>query len=302
MPDKNVNIEVKVNVYSRNGNTITMGSYPQSLVKDEKLIPELLKISGGTSSSGWNEYDVYDGTGHGCYMYYKDIEYMGNKYRAVYFTKYRPDYGMEAKEENSYVDNNGYKINEIYFFKYEPITWTIISEANGKAKCVSNLVLDSQAYTNSLDQNKYLHNAVGNKYTSYANNYFYSDVRIWLNTNVQTIGYTSNNSHSFMNTAFNKTQLAKLAKLGRSNIESVDDYVGLINTSDVPTNLQGYGTDYAMIQGLEVDSDKKCAYYSGSASGDGLDVLIVNSNGEYSGTAQCNYTHIGIRPVINIVL
>jgi len=76
----------------------------------------------------------------------------------------------------------------------------------------------------------------------------------------------------------------------------MDVYVG------ITANLQGYGTDYAMIQGLEVQSNKACAYYSGSASGNGLDVLIVNNKGEFSGIAQCNYTHIGIRPVINIIL
>lgn len=66
----------------------------------------------------------------GDWMKYADITLDGEKYRAVRFTAYRPDFiGDLASTTNgsySMQDDNGYKLNTVYYFKYEPLKWRVL--------------------------------------------------------------------------------------------------------------------------------------------------------------------------------
>ena len=76
------------------GDIIEFGSYPQSKVTDSTLISKLNNVP-----KTWISYGYYSGTGKysdgnmkpSDYMQYADINYGGNKYRAVTFSQYRPD-------------------------------------------------------------------------------------------------------------------------------------------------------------------------------------------------------------------
>lgn len=60
-------------------------------------------------------------------MRYVDLVYNGSKYRAVRFTEYRPNFTENTDDiANSGIDNNGYYINNTYWFKYEPISWRVV--------------------------------------------------------------------------------------------------------------------------------------------------------------------------------
>ena len=111
------------------GDIIEFGSYPQTQVKDAELIKKLDNIG-----KSWRSYGYYSGNGEygsmaqGDWMKYADFKYDGNKYRAVTFSKYRPSYtywNYEESKSQQYL--NGYKINEVYYFLYEPIKWKVES-------------------------------------------------------------------------------------------------------------------------------------------------------------------------------
>ena len=129
---------------------ITFGSYPQSAVKDDALISKL-----NLMPLTWESYDYMSGDGDmgtmksGDYMQYADVSYRDEKYRAVRFSSYRPIWicGLPGVDE-SYQDDNGYKINTVYWFKFEPLKWRIIDRENGLVMCES--VIDAQPFTRKI--------------------------------------------------------------------------------------------------------------------------------------------------------
>ena len=187
--------------YVRDGKKMIFGSYPQSEVTDVAL-KNTLNLKAGTlptkeNSQAWSFYD---------YMWYIDVEEGGEKYRGIYFTSYRP---------KSYaIENNGYYINTVYWFKYEPISWTILSEntTDGTALLWSDIVLDSQPLTKSVQET-----------------YAQSSIRKWLN-------------EVFYNTAFEdfEKEIIITSTVDNSHLsfENTQDKVLLLSETEV--SMSGY--------------------------------------------------------------
>lgn len=164
--------------YSEDGKYLYFGEYPQTNVTDEILIQQLNTMYGNLpankTSGNWISYE-YDSQNGSDFMWYIDIELSGNKYRGVYFTDYRSYYvGTPSSIENSCQFDNGYMINEVYWFEFEPIKWRILSQNGETALIMSDIILDSQAFQSNYQSLPY---------GIHANNYEYSTIRMWLNDN-----------------------------------------------------------------------------------------------------------------------
>lgn len=248
------------------GDIIEFGSYPQSKITDSDLIA---KIEAVGKSISWVDYNYYIGTGTSDdgnmkpvdgMMLYKDIPYNGSKYRAVKINQYRP-YRTGNTSSETYQYDNGYNKGNIYYFKYEPLSWRILDPSEGYVMC--NQIIDSQAYQNFIYYN-------GSEYynseacENYASDWVTSSLRQWLN-------------NSFYNTAFNAEEKEQI---GTSHLEnksiissaynSADTYdkIFLISYYDAANSAYGFdsssdandaarqlkGTDYAKCQGLYVSS------------------------------------------------
>ncbi len=236
---------------SDNTNIIYFGSYPQSEVTDSSLKTILSNLSGTlpTSSNNynWSSYGYYISGNKSNYMWYIDINYNNEKYRGVYFTSYRPyRTTYSSTTDDSYQDNNGYYTSTVYWFKYEPIKWQILTESNGKAFLLADIVLDSQEYYVSTKPFGTLMNV---------NNYEYSTIRAWLN-------------ETFYNTAFNELEkeiiqttlvdnsVSSTGDIANSYVyNNTNDKVFLLSYQEVTTYLtsdalrQRKTTDYAKSQG-----------------------------------------------------
>ena len=243
---------------ARDNGRFYFGLYPQTEVADGETTTALVNIAGNpiTSTSGWTSYNYYvSGIKTDC-MCYKDVTYNGEIYRGVYIRNYRPYY-FNYNGGSTYQDENGYNTNSAYWFKYEPIEWTIVSEDNGYATIVCNMILDSQAYqdTNIHSNSEHYNNGVDTPSGIYANNYKYSTIRKWLN-------------ETFYQTAFNSLQQAIIQTIEVDNgVESTGyinnlyagentlDKVWLLSYEDVTTHFTSYSeryrmtTDYAQSQG-----------------------------------------------------
>ena len=194
-PPATFNAKAAGSGYSYN-ETVELGSYPQSIVTDPLLISEL-----NAKQLSWNSYNYYSGNGNfgsmgkKNYMLYTDVEHNNEKYRAIVFNEYRPNltyYSSAAKNSNQ--DENGYQLETVYWFKYEPIKWRVFDA--DKALAVSEMILDSQAYSNFVykinsagtdNSDNYFADAKGN---NYANNYFESSIRVWLNSDFYSSAFT----------------------------------------------------------------------------------------------------------------
>ena len=138
-----------------NGNKVTFGSYPQSEVTDSALIIEL-----ESKAIDWERNNG---------KWYANIVNDGARYIGI-------------TETDS---------SEAVWFKYEPITWTVLEKKDGKAFLLCDMIIDAKAYSSASN-----------------NNYENSDIRAWLNA-------------EFINTAFGELQQAIiLTTLVKNDAES----------------------------------------------------------------------------------
>lgn len=172
--------------YTREGDYIHFGYWPQTLERDENVIAKLNEIAGTPPLPRDKEnpynWESHEGT---TYMWQKIVIYNGTKYLGVQMNDYRAS-GVYSL--TSYIMKNGYFTFEVYWFKYEPIKWRILTTSGNSAYIMSDIALDSfsiqpnryQGFYNEkygvfrTDQN-------GNMDGTYANNWEYCFLRQWLN-------------------------------------------------------------------------------------------------------------------------
>ena len=234
------------------GEYILFGSYPQTRVTDGTITAALNGMRGtlptSSNSYDWTSYGYYISGNVTNFMWYIDLEYLGGKYRGVYFTSYRPIHTTNPSSTSySYKDDKGYSTGTVYWFKYEPIKWRILSESDGKAMILSELMLDSQQYDYD---------------GSYSNNYANSTIRAWLNDTFYNTAFgelqqaiietaevdnsaystgSSSNPYACQNT-FDKVFLL-------SYREAINSSYGFSTSSSSSTTRQKQGSDYCKVQG-----------------------------------------------------
>lgn len=305
------------------GDIIEFGSYPQSKVTDPRIISVL---DGFLTDDVWVSYDYYIGTGteydgnmtSSDYMKYADLELNGEKYRAVRFSQYRPTVTSDVSSEATSVqDNNGYELNTTYFFKYEPLTWTVLDPEEGYV--MSNIAIDAQAYENfsyydpdSFDSasGPMVYNGKDCKYL--ANDWSKCSLREWLNKD-------------FYNTAFTAEEKAQIGKTYLDNTNTFSSKYDCAGTFDKIFTISFYdainsdygfdengsrndfarikpATDYAKCQGVDAADTtgtlpywwlRTTAFYGAFASGVSPNGRIVSSGGGYY---NVNYTDMGVVP------
>lgn len=307
-PDPNWTVEVDT-VYTREGDVITFGSYPQSQVTSSSLKSTLTSM---VAASDWIDYGYYSfvtdesatAAEPAAYMFYADVTKDGEKYRGVKLNDYRPYWLFDKQTagtgydylEYTYQDDNGYKPatgGAIYWFKYEPITWHVIEEVNGKAFLVSDFALDSQHF--ALDYEG------GN-----SNNYELSAIRSWLNDDFYNSAFAAQEASLVCASTVDNSAKSTGVSTNSFACKNFVDKVFLLSVSEV-NSLDGSlliksATDYAKCQGVMLNGNA-CNWWlrSPAATGAGL-VRNVNYSGQLS---TIDYTHnssVGIVPAIWIKL
>ena len=295
------------------GDHIKFGNYPQSQVTDSALIKKLDAVK-----KTWKSYGYYSGkctwntsTNFGTmtssnYMKYADFFYNGVKYRAVVFSKYRPQQsGYIQDADYSIQDDQGYYRNMIYYFRYEPLLWRVLNPSTGFVICEK--AVDSQPFQNEVYY-RYDEFWANNNANKFANDYSVSSIRKWLN-------------HFFIDTAFTEAQKTLINESTLSNKADDPKFTGK-NTSDKLFLLSTYdvnekngfscdeygtpcesanGTAYALCQGLANGSEvydvvvgspwwlRTAGMYSGAA-------YLIDGYGYMDSDGFVDNTMIGIRP------
>ena len=302
-------------IYTYKYEYIEFGSYPQSQVKDSVLISKLDSVN-----KNWVSYNYYSGEGDygtmksGDWMKYADFKYNGSKYRAVTFSQYRP-YAttVASSEENSHQYDNGYYINNVYYFLYEPLKWRALTFQSDGVYLICDSIIDSQPFSSEVFHYYYSegvgHHYLYNRqvedcknrenYKYLADNYETSSIKKWIDEN-------------FGNVAFNKSQRSKIKeiKLEESMLKSKWDYLdNFADTDHFLDNKISECSEYSLSQGLFVKSSSY-NWWSGLAvdteyemSGYYANINIMNNKR----LRMYNFYHqavvpydssIGVRPVI----
>ena len=122
------------------------GIYPQSELKDKDLIKILNDKHGNPlTNDNWLDYGYRANDYQGGYMFYIDVTLDDNKYRGVYFKEFRPNSSKEniARNFDSVQEASGYKKDNVYWFKFEPLLW-IKCGANYQKQYLCLNVIDAE--------------------------------------------------------------------------------------------------------------------------------------------------------------
>lgn len=300
------------------GDLIQFGNYPQTRVDET---PEL---KAAVDAAVWASYKYYTGTGSNSdgkmkpsdYMRFADFYCDEGKYRAVTFNTYRPQStGDISNPENSWQDDNGYYVNQVYYFKYEPLIWRILDPSSGLIICES--IIDSQAFQNTI----YLKNSGSDvSYQSvtssvYSNDYSKSSIRDWLNNVFFTTSFSDSQKLSILSTTLNNS--AYNENYNQYDSASTTDKLYLLSFFDVTNRNYGFSssssqnksriannsTDYAKCQGLYVSKSEGSVDNSfwrlrspGGQFGGMLMACSVNPKGSVIDDSYLSTTSRGIRP------
>ncbi|MBO4539705.1 MAG: hypothetical protein J5781_05465 [Clostridia bacterium] len=283
---------------SANGNYIYFGTYPQTCVTDGETKSALTALAGelpeegDETKGGWTSYGYYIKNSVTNYMWYIDLECSGEKYRGVYFTRYRP-FCIDYDDRNSQYylqDDNGYSTFTVYWFKYDPIKWRILRETNGEALILCEMLIDGQEYYYQSGNGEKYRTAVANYNDEYYagngstvsknvmdNNYQYSTIRKWLNETFYNVAFTDLQkaliqAHTVKNDAASMTDAGNNISVSSGfACDDTQDKIFLLSEYEVTDSANGFGaydsndserckkpTDYAKSQGTYSKSGEDC--------------------------------------------
>lgn len=211
--------------YTRDGDYIYFGHWPQTLERDENVVAKLNEMAGTPplprdNANPYN-WESHEGT---TYMWQKIVIYNGTKYLGVQMNDYRAS-GIDALYDKI-TDNGYYKLN-VYWFKYEPIKWRILTTNENSAFIMSDIALDF--FSMQPDRKSEIRDDLLASYNNspgvpdgiYANNWEYSFIRSWLN-------------ETFYNEVFNDLQKEII------QTTHLDNSARSCNPDEYP-NYYGYG-------------------------------------------------------------
>ena len=288
---------------------VELGSYPQSQVKDSALISALDKVN-----KNWVSYGYYSGNGSegsmksGDWMKYADFTYNSNKYRAVTFSQYRPASTIkESSEKNSFQYDNGYYINNVYYFLYEPLKWRALNFYNGGAYLICDSIIDSQPFNSEVF---YYYDSMGvghhYLYNRQVENCRDTKNRKYLADYYSTSSLKEWTENTLFKTVFSKYERTKITSIKYEEDSLYQKYNEFLNyDQESYLNSISAETDYARSQGLgstvwwsglAVDTEYEMSGYF--ASIDGMYSGKLWADGVLVSYASPNYSDVGIRPVI----
>ncbi len=298
-----------------NGGYVQFGHYPQTLLDAkndadtittlEKLASEFL-LEGEKIPMGWEIADTNAENSEDI-MWYIDIESGDSMYRGVYYSKGRNHITLDGSfgEALPYQNENGYRTDTVYWFKYEPIMWQVVAETEGDMTLVCKSLIDAQDFYSG-----YSSEDVPTDKEVHPNNYEYSTIRQWLND-------------SFLNTAFDEVTYSMLcdvdvdnsaASTGNANniyaCGNTKDKAFLLSVADLATYSMNTAdaatkalTDYAKYQGAENSENGNGNYWLRSpidATSSSKAAAIVDYNGNTANQAMV-YSFAGVCPAVRII-
>ena len=309
------------------GDTLTFGSYPQTKVINPQLISTL---NTKANNATWHSLAFYcgnslfsDQVGEDQDSKYCDVTNDGVKYRGVRFSSYRP---MKTESENStqtppystyYQYANDYQINTTYWFKYEPLKWTVLDPVTGLAVCQS--VIDARPFNNfctrsEQDKEYYNHTAI---YTDYASDYAHSSLRTWLNSTFLGTAFTAAEQNKIpATTLHSRCVYAFTATHEHPELDSDDtnDKIFALSFDEVINAAYGFdiqsghddplrkraATDYAKCLGVQVNSSGKSAWRLRTPGQNSRDTCVVNADGQSAkvGPTYANVNSFGLCPAL----
>ncbi len=245
---------------------VYFGNYPQSQVTDEALLEKLNRLP-----LNWQSYGYYNGNGRidsavqSDYMQFADVRFENENYRAVIFSDYRA-YCCHEPSEISWQKVYQMSLDTVYWYKYEPIRWIVLSEE--KHLLMSEMILDTQPINNLIyvkhpklgfDSPEFYKDP---DFQTLGTDYYTSDIRAWLNSTFLETAFSEEEKAQILftdldNSAWTKSE-KKYASKDSSDRVFLLSYEDLINPDygffpqgeKLDPRRVAYPTDYALCQNI----------------------------------------------------
>lgn len=276
--------------YTREGKYIYFGYWPQTCERDETVIAKLNEMAGKPPLPRDKEnpynWESHEGT---TYMWQKIVIYNGTKYLGVQMNDYRAS-GVYSLR--SYIMENGYFTSEVYWFKYEPIKWRILTTSGNSAYIMSDIALDSFSIQpnrkGEIRDGLYAdyNNSPGVPDGTYANNWEYCFLRRWLNETFYNEVFNGLQKEIIQTTHLDNTARSSNPndypkyygygeKAGKNKFadqcKDTDDKIFLLSLRDITTTAYGFNkdvlaedsarnlqaTDFAKLHGAPMNTNDK---------------------------------------------
>lgn len=313
----------------RYNDVIEYGWYPQSEVLNSSTISKL-----NAQAPAWNEwisFGYYSGSGTEAdgkmtakdYMRYVDVMLDGVKYRGVKFTSYRPtSTGYQSYTTNSHTNQyyNGYSVQTISWFRYEPLKWCVLDSSSGLVVCQN--IIDSQPYNNFVVNygGKYYWGSTDLSDSFYANDYAKSSIRQWLNNDFCKTAFSSAQQNNIQVSVLDNKAVDTWYSIFDS--ATTNDKIFLLSYEDVHNKKYGFsmslydsvnnevrkaaGSDYAKCQGLWVYdgswSRGNSYWYLRTPGETAHSACFVHYDGSVDSNIYVGSTQVGVRPALRLKL
>ena len=171
--------------YRRDGEFIYFGYWPQTCERDAATVAKPNEMAGkppayakAENPDGWISHEG------AADIWQKDVIYNGIKYRGVKMNEYRYLKNIHLWDR---ITGNGYSTLEVFWFRFDPIKWRILTVSDNAAYLMSDIALDYfllqpdretvmiDGYYVACNKSKGVPDGI------YANNWEYTFLRQWLN-------------------------------------------------------------------------------------------------------------------------
>ena len=264
---------------------MNFGSYPQTYVNDEATINNLKTLENGNDNRAILEYDE-NGDG------------VKEKFMA-----------LETDREVKSISNGDIIKPGINYFRFEPISWMILSDNNGEKKLFSEHVLDASPFEAEGYDYFDVENGINvRRYDDYSK----SDIREFVTNDFYNIAFSESEKSQILTTFVDNSETVYGYEEVKYTCEDTYDKVYLISSIESRSDfLYDYG-----LKGAKATDFSAClniADFSYNASDYGTVSYRTRNGGLYSGESAYRIygtsgagvlctTNIGIRPAINISL
>lgn len=264
---------------------MNFGSYPQTYVNDEATINNLKTLQNANDNRAILEYDE-NGDG------------VKEKFMA-----------LETDREVKSISNGDIIKPGINYFRFEPISWMILSDNNGEKKLFSEHVLDASLF--EAEGYDYFDAENGINVRRY-DDYSKSDIREFVTNDFYNIAFSESEKSQILTTFVDNSEAVYGYEEVKYTCEDTYDKVYLISYIESRSDfLYDYG-----LKGAKATDFSAClniADFSYNASDYGTVSYRTRNGGLYSGESAYRIygtsgagvlctTNIGIRPAINISL
>ncbi len=262
-------------VYTRSGNYIYFGEYPQTIKASDVTVG-----------------DVADEDG-----YYLGSD--GERYAKVVADPNSSGYKYKFSDNSSVISGN------TYYFKVEPIRWRILSESDGNAFILCDSIIANHNYHHTTSSTT----IDGQKV--YANNYKYSDIRAWLNDEFYNTAFGALQQALIQTTEVDNSGYSTGYPFNRYACENTSDKVFLLSYREVITikytARQMLTSDFSRATGAYMSTDSyygngwwwlRSPYYDyvNNARSVGYDGTAVNYG------SDVDFVSRGVVPALNLTL